>query len=529
MAYYRKPYGKTTDTSSAKPKSKWNGYTKPAPVVRGSAYKPILAPSSEQIAIFDFIKSCSGSLLIEALAGCGKTSTCVESMTMLPKDTSILYVIFANRNAREAESKCASHIEVKTCHALGLASIKRAYGSKVEVDAQGEKSDAIARALLGPEDEKAELRFNFVKAIGLAKGYLCENASDVLTVCDKHGIEFCSETEQSFADNVIKALDLSAQQYMRVDFDDMIWLPIRLNLSTIRYDIVYADECQDLSPARLELVLRCVKANTGRLVSVGDVNQSIFGFTGADERAMEKLKERTNAHILPLHTTYRCGKNIVAQAQSYVSDYVAHSSNCDGVVADVAVDVMMGDKADSAKGGDFILSRTNAPLLPLCLQFIKEGKKAAIAGKDLGRSLTWMIKRSNTQTVADFLSWVETWRNTECERLAAKNKSYDHINDKADCLCAVAEGVSSLTEMRARIEKLFSDTCDAHNKADCAECGDERIVLSTIHKAKGLERKRVFLLTDTLKDDTQEQRNVNYVAITRAITHLYYVKGSVRK
>jgi DNA helicase-2/ATP-dependent DNA helicase PcrA len=540
MAYYRKPYPKaaSSDTSAqpAKPKSKWNGYTKPTAVVRGSAYKPILNPSVEQSAIFDSIKNGSGSILIEALAGCGKTSTCVESMYKLDnKDLSVLYVIFANRNAREAESKCPSSTHTSTCHAHGLRAIKAAYGSKVEVDPRGEKSDAIARALLGPEDEKAELRFNFAKALGLAKGYLCESVSDIIEVCDKHGIEVCGETEESFASNVLKGLDLAAQQYMRIDFDDMIWLPIRLNLHITQYDLVYADECQDLSPARIELILRSLRSSvkwwgkkdaafigTGRLIAVGDENQAIFAFTGADADAMRKIKTRTNAHTLGLRTTYRCGKAIVAVASQFVDNYIAADRDCDGSVSDIGVEKML----TNAKGGDFILSRVNAPLVSLCLGFIKEGRKAAIAGKDMGRSLTWMIKRSITTNVVDFLSWLETWKNGECERLIAKNKSCDHIVDKADCLCAIAEGTNDLSVMKSRIERLFSDTCEKHNKADCVECGDDRITLSSVHKSKGLERNCVYVLADTLKTDkSQEEKNIAYVAYTRGIQELYLVRG----
>ena len=49
------------------------------------------------------------------------------------------------------------------------------------------------------------------------------------------------------------------------------------------------------------------------------------------------------------------------------------------------------------------------------------------------------------------------------------------------------------------------------------------IIASTVHKVKGLERKRVFMLQGTFSRKTQENRNIEYVAITRAQEELYLV------
>jgi superfamily I DNA/RNA helicase len=88
------------------------------------------------------------------------------------------------------------------------------------------------------------------------------------------------------------------------------------------------------------------------------------------------------------------------------------------------------------------------------------------------------------------------------------------IADKASCLRAMCDGAQSLNEVTARIEALFSD-----------DDNGARIVLSTTHKAKGLERDNVYLLRDTyLKRDKVEETNLYYVACTRAKTNLYLVR-----
>ena len=512
------------DATRTGKRSGWNpNWKKAPPVERGSAYKPIVNPSAEQRAIFMHVASSPNHLVVQALAGTGKTATIVEAMCKyVPPGKSMLYVIFANRNAREAESKCHAGIQVRTCHAFGLAALKAAYGSKVEVDAKGEKVRNIAQALLGPEDEKVELRFNFCKAVSLAKGYLCSDVESVLAVMTKHEIEVNLDqtSEDDFASNVLKALELSAQQYMRVDFDDMIWLPIKRNVSIPKYDYVFPDEVQDLSPARRELVKRAVALN-GKMVAVGDKNQAIFGWTGADSASMENTRTEMDADVLHLSTTYRCAKSIVAVAQATVPEYVAYEGNAEGEVTNKSLDMMQKPANEGgAAPGDFILSRVNAPLVKLCMQFVREGRKANIQGRDVGKNLTYMLKRSKAASVSGFLMWLDTWESNECQKLAERNKPIDAITDKADCLRVFCEGETSLEAVKANIESMFAD-----EEPGKPETGIIR--LSSIHRAKGLEADRVWLLTYTFTPVGPDEENVWYVGVTRARHSLYMVRKAL--
>ncbi len=86
------------------------------------------------------------------------------------------------------------------------------------------------------------------------------------------------------------------------------------------------------------------------------------------------------------------------------------------------------------------------------------------------------------------------------------------INDQYECIESLMDGVSTVPELIARIDSLFGDTPPG---------GDNRtITLSSIHKAKGLEAERVYLLQDTLYpggDKTRiEEANLEYVGVTRA-------------
>lgn len=72
-----------------------------------------------------------------------------------------------------------------------------------------------------------------------------------------------------------------------------------------------------------------------------------------------------------------------------------------------------------------------------------------------------------------------------------------------------------MAEIRARIDALFADK-DDHG----------RIICTTVHKAKGLERRRAFVMIDTFKlSRGTEEQNLYYVAVTRAQESLVLVSS----
>ena len=99
------------------------------------------------------------------------------------------------------------------------------------------------------------------------------------------------------------------------------------------------------------------------------------------------------------------------------------------------------------------------------------------------------------------------------KRLTARNKDCSQINDKAEVMRIFCEGETSLEGVKGRIAKVFDDDTD-----------DSRVVCSTTHKAKGLEKDTVWVLTDTFKASKGgEEAHIWYVAITRAKNSLYLV------
>jgi hypothetical protein len=210
--------------------------------------------------------------------------------------------------------------------------------------------------------------------------------------------------------------------------------------------------------------------------------------------------------VLPLSVTYRCARAIVAVAKRIVPDLEAAPHAVEGEVSATSWAAMV----EGAAPGDFVLSRTNAPLIGLCMQFLAEGRRASIQGKDLAKDLLSMLRRSKAANVDAFLVYLDAWAGAETRRMLARKPvagDTGAIDDKVTCLRTLCEGAQSIAEVTARIESLFSDDDNA-----------ARIVLSTTHKAKGLERDRVWMLAGTYARgmDSDEGQNLYYVAVTRA-------------
>ncbi len=251
----------------------------------------------------------------------------------------------------------------------------------------------------------------------------------------------------------------------------------------------------------------------GRVIVVGDDRQAIYGFRGAVSNGLDMMKEKLEAKELNLTITYRCPKSVVELAQEYVPDYRAHDSAPAGEVLRSTQDKLV----ELAKLGDAVLSRMNAPLMPLCLSFLRRGIRARIEGRDIGRALLALIRTIKGRSsigMPEFLRKTEAWRTRQTKRALAKSKRTADtrialINDQADTLICLGEDLTGVAELETRVETLFSDS--APGQAPC-------VLFSSTHKAKGLEWDRVFVLSGTYmkRKGCLEEENIYYVAITRA-------------
>lgn len=473
--------------------------------------------SDYQRAIFSDVAEGKGHTVVMARAGTGKTSTIMEAMRYVPvgrfgKCSTAMFA-FNKRIATELKDRAPNGVRVSTLHSFGFAAVRRAFRN-VKVEAR--KSRKLLDNLYPPANQDRMWCAAAAKTAGIAKGLLATSERDIDHIIDRFHIDYGADDDLSrptFIEDVMWLLDESAACTTMVDFDDMIWFPIRHNLKVETFDRVFVDETQDLNACQLELTIRACR-NGGRICAVGDEKQAIYQFRGADKNAVRRIINRLDAKVLPLSITYRCGKAITQLAAQEVEDFEAADSNPEGMVQHCTKSEMI----KSAAPGDFILSRVNAPLIGLCMGFLKQGRAANIAGRDVGAGLISLIERSKAESVDDLLVWIEEWKTREIDRRLRRDSELDvtDIEDRADCITALSEGETSISHVIARVESLFSDKNDA-----------DRIILSTTHKAKGLERDRVWMLADTYhRDRGCEEANIWYVAVTRARHELWMVKGN---
>lgn len=477
--------------------------------------------STQQIAIFSSFEKGTGNLVVVARAGVGKTTTIIEGINHSPAEK-IMLCAFNKRIADELTAKLSNpRAESKTLHSIGFRFITRNW-TKVRVD--NDRGRRIAQQIMGHEVPDPMLN-NVVKLTSLAKGMcpfpkldeIVDIAYEFDLAPDQEWIEDGWSPER-LASYAMKCMDKACEKDGTIDFDDMVFIPLRNRWVRGSWDLIVVDEAQDMNAAQLLLAQKAVKKG-GRIVVVGDDRQAIYGFRGADSGSIARLKKELSAVELGLTITYRCPKQIVELAQKIVPDFMAAANAPEGTIINI-----MKDKLVAMAGPhDFILSRKNAPLAGVCLALLRAGKRAKIQGKDIGRGLINLVKKINGKSMPDFHARLTKWEEREVKRLLASGKKsaearIEYINDQAETLRELAEGLSGVKELTTRIDNLFADV----------EGKNDAIMCSTVHKAKGLEADRVFILESTLRrGGSIEENNIEYVAITRAKKELVWVNDPI--
>lgn len=471
--------------------------------------------SLEQSAIFNWFAKGIGNLIVMARAGTGKTTTIIEAFKHAV-EFNILYAVFNKKNQLEAQDKITDgRVQVQTLHAVGFSIIKRNWGRFLKPDyyIEGQRVSQICPPM--PDF----LNWQVCKIISFLKNScVSPKMEDILKAFELQNFDIPNKyageyTLESVAEIILKALELAKVKSNKISFDDMVWLPVAMDWCKPTFDLVAVDEAQDMSEPQLAMIQSISK---GRICAVGDDKQAIYGFRGAYENGLQEFKTRLNAQVLPLTTTYRCPKGVVEMAKQFCPDYVAHDSNSDGQIEETTQDKL----GEVLNVGDAVLSRKNAPLMPLCLSLLRDGKTARIEGRDIGQMLAKKIKHLEIEENAEkpfevrFCEAVAIWRATQVAK--TKNPaSIQTIDDTAETLCCLSEGMKSCEDIAQRINDIFIDSNRDKKPA---------IILSTVHKAKGLEFNTVYCLKSSfMLNRGGQETNIYYVALTRTKDKLVMV------
>lgn len=521
-------------------------------------------------------------LMVKAYAGTGKTTTMVEGARslvgedseLIPSDQQqdiwnairktmaedIHFVAFGSRIAKELKQRVPGGTTASTMHSLGNGAVRQAF-PRLGWRALDKRNYCVQDhlALTMGIDSKLvwkqhrQLLKVMQALVGKCKQNLIGHAIDIETwdsdltqsawdsdelkdywmvrlgeLAEYYDINLNGVSDEVF-EYMPKVLEsmLDPTRTQSMTFDDQIWLPVILSLPVPMRDLLLIDEAQDLNRAQQELAKM-----VGRiLVFVGDPNQAIYGFAGADTESMPRLRDYLKSTPqgcveLPLTVTRRCGKAIVKEAQAEVPDFEAHPDNHDGLIRHVPFKDQ--NWRNEVEAGDMILARVNAPLISECFKYIKEGRKANIVGRSIGDGLISLIKKLKADSVTDLITKLDEWYELEQQKENAKKHPREdflvNLEDKYSCLMVFAsdDTCSTVEDVAAKIEQIFTDD------------DIPGIVLSSIHKAKGLEARRVIFMRHSqapiphpmakTKWAREQERHLIYVAKTRAIEELWYVE-----
>lgn len=484
---------------------------------------------------FDLVKDWRGHVVIRARAGTGKTTVLVEGAQRTPSHLRILICAFSKIIQEELERRVGKNnprIHAKTLHSVGLSCVRR-FRENIKVSFDGDRAEGLSLRVCGPHAPDAVRRLvTKLHTLGRETAPHAKEYGDLSDIA----IQFECIPDDQWATagfdaeyverKALEAMELAANVKSgdTIDGSDMIFLPVRNGWLTGMYDRVLVDEAQDMNTAQLEIAQGVLKPG-GRMAVIGDDRQAIFGFRGADSGSIDRLKEALNAGELNLTVTRRCGKRIVELAQEIVPDFEAHEDAHEGEIDEIFTDQLV----HNANAGDFILSRVNAPLVSIAMKCLKSGKRTRIMGRDIGKGLITLVNKFKARSVPEFLARVTAWEERETEKLRRMldkategrkktiNAKIEGIVDQADMLTTVAEEAKSVPAIIERIELLFSQ--DGMGAATVITC-------SSVHRAKGLEADKVFVLRDTLRNYNIEEQNIAYVAITRAKKTLVWVSDT---
>lgn len=487
--------------------------------------------SDEGAAILTEFQDGRSHFAVIARAGTGKTTICVEGISRAP-EAKKCYLAFNKKNVDEAKTKITdSRCQVKSLNGLGFSYVlQNLKGVKPDDDVDFDRISAVINSNLTLKAKKYPPRALIKEILNYAKNTqpFADQAA-VLKMAEAKG--FSPEDyqeEQGWTVELICEVAYKAMQAAktpdrqnRISFNDQLWLPVVMKWVRPWFDMVVVDECQDMNTTQLYLAEgACKKA--GRIVLVGDPRQAIYAFRGATVGGMEHLQKKLRAKTFPLTITYRCPKAVVELAQILVPDYKAAAKAPAGTVRRL----QNADKlADEVRGGDAVLSRFNAPLVPHCLTLLKKKIRAYIEGRDVGRTLTAIHQKLPTTSVRAYLDALDSWAAEKINRVTGNVESDTYkaaiqlIEDQAATLKALAEDAADISVVTSTLSTLFDDTTPNSPKA---------VVFSSVHKAKGLEWSRVFLLANTFKGMSwtslvTENQNILYVALTRSKSELCWV------
>lgn len=469
------------------------------------------SPTDEQVAILDKVRTTSSNLMINALAGTGKTAT-LEMIEAIAPTKPCLYLVFNKKNATDAEKRMASTTTVRTFNSLGHRIWAKA---TKQFKPDGKKIPDLLRSIINETKSRDTQRklwdsfwaicegVNKARAIGYIPYHHAFASKRLANEIDlEASLDEIPDAFTRLQIDVLLNRSIALAYDGLCDFNDQIYMPTLFGGTFPQFPLTMVDEYQDLNPINHAMVAKLVpESSSRRLIGVGDPFQSIYEFRGAVASGMGEATKRFSMSTCDLSISFRCPEAIVRSVHWRVPKFRWAKPGGSVRVLDKLLIVDIPEEAT-------FICRNNAPLFKLAMKLLSAGRSVSVGGSDIGPRLVSLLKKLGSLDMpqSSVLSAIDSWLEA---KLTKGSKSAE---DTAECIKVFANHGSSLSTAIAYAEHLFTQKGS--------------LTFTTGHKAKGLEWNCVFVLDSWLLGDTEQDRNLAYVMATRSADRLFYINSA---
>lgn len=504
-----------------------------------------------QTKILEWVKHGQGNACCNAVAGSGKSTTLKYAALALRENgvrpSQIKICVFGKANANDLIEKFGSEWKssISTLHSTGFYLVKRYLGiwkarvenKKYKKIAQGYDLIAKRGSRIGSlrQEEALDSDADFLELVDLVRLTNKQPTPEAIAEICRHfqlpDVWKIDRVARAIA-VVLAAGEQQASDEHLFDYTDMLWLPVHWRVHEQRnfwpWQFVLVDECQDLNATQLELAVM-MAGDRGRMLFVGDPHQAIMGFAGADCDSYQNIVDRVRGTELPLSLCYRCPTKHIEFVRGIFPKIPIEPfpENEEGEITTISEKTLFGEENGALREHDLVLCRKTAPLVSLCIKLIGAGIAATVKGKAIGDTLKKVLDEIDKLGLPfpEFSESISLYRKAKAERYKGmdnEDELLELLGDKIDAIRAIYEShpeAKTIAHLGEAIDLLFSDE---HSP----------ITLSTVHRAKGLEADRVFIIKPgdmpmrwrkQLDWEKEQEENILYVALTRAKQALFIV------
>lgn len=509
-----------------------------------------MQPSTYQKRVIEWLQADSDSrdAVVNSVAGSGKSTLlklAADAISMSNvKIQDCLVLVFNKKNKTALVKKLDSRWQysISTVHSAGYQVLKKYLGVR-RLEVEESKYRQLAKTLdwfngSDPKQAKVVSLSDFLKLFEFARLTLSPLTPQALSSLISH---FALDIDKQHLAQISQRIDYlfkvgmdAAASEAVIDHTDMLWLPVVWQVNqTPGFKFaqrVMVDEAQDMSRLQLEFVLSLAHERA-KMLFVGDPAQSINGFCGADTDSFSNIQTRLQAQEFTLPVCYRCPKThieLINKLCPEIPIVPRDNASLGSIKVIKEWDLWDETKDSQIKPGDLVIARCSSSLIDLHLKMIVRGIPCNLVGSSLQQDLLNLLEDIAEQTGFEYQKLTEFAQTY----LKFKQSIYEQndngailllqLNDQIKAVEAIYNHFQSksLAELASSIKQLFGSE------------DDEAVLLSTIHRAKGMESERVYiaepltlpLLWESQKQwQEQQEQNLLYVALSRSTKDLFLI------